>query len=146
MSTLFIIDIDATISDATERIKRAGTEPSRENKEVYNAWVSLVNSGMEKDAPVPGMQEMITRLSCIYNIVYLTSREEKHRKITHNWLMLHDFPIYDTCLLMRPDVNYEEGPEWKVDQIDKMADGYEAVVVIDDDESGRLEQLCKERG
>lgn len=143
MSTLFIIDIDATIADATERIKRAGTEPLRHNKEVYDAWVALVNSGMEDDRPVPGMVELTNSLGSD-SLVYLTSREVKHAATTASWLKKNGFP--QGPLFMRPDGNYQETHEFKIQVIEELQDNFYTIVVVDDDESGRLEQLCKERG
>jgi len=144
--TIFFVDIDGTISDATERIKRAGPEPSRENKEVYDAWVVLVNQNMEQDKPIPGMPELCYHLGG--RLVYLTSREYRHADVTKKWLNDNGFPL--GILRMRPNDNYEETHLFKASVIEeeKKLSGHKKVdvVVIDDDESGKLEQLCKERG
>jgi hypothetical protein len=148
MSTLFILDIDGTIADFGRRLKEAGPEPSRQDKAAYEKWVNLINRGMEDDTPVEGMQSLARGIIFLdtNEVVYLTGREEKHRKITEDWLERYKF--HGKELVMRPDDNYQETHEFKEDAIDDMIVNFrpDAVVVIDDDQSGELEKVCKRRG
>jgi hypothetical protein len=103
---------------------------------------------MEDDTPVEGMQSLARGIIFLdtNEVVYLTGREEKHRKITEDWLERYKF--HGKELVMRPDDNYQETHEFKEDAIDDMIVNFrpDAVVVIDDDQSGELEKVCKRRG
>jgi hypothetical protein len=147
---LFVIDIDGTVADGTKRFKKAGPEPDRSNKAEYTKWVQAINTGIETDRLVIGMKELCISLSkgdayrSIFNsVVFLTSREEKLRKTTQDWL--------DSChldglkLVMRPTGNWEDTAILKERAIHILAEG-KPVVVIDDDEHSTLEAVCKKNG
>lgn len=151
MSTIFIIDIDGTIADGGRRFAKAGPEPTRDNKEVYDAWVAAIQTpeSLAADKPVPGMRDLCELLSRSYFtpwVVYLTSREEKWRSVTEEWLEVHDFPEVD--LIMRGNEDYSEGDVFKETAINTLLDKhkYTQVVVIDDDGAGTIEAMCKRRG
>jgi predicted secreted acid phosphatase len=148
MSTIFIVDIDDTISDGSERYELAGPEPSRKNKSAYDRWVASVNSGMNQDKPVPGMRDLCIAFEMSHtNFIYLTSREDKHYEDTVEWLSQNGFPVVAE-LVMRPTGNYLETEVFKESMI-AMAEARanaDAVVVIDDDKTGRLAPLCKANG
>jgi len=144
MSLLLCCDIDGTICDATKRFAEAGKEPARHNKEQYEAWVRDVNKGMENDKPVVGMGSLLTILGNmgLADVVYVTSREEKNRHATEEWLIENRFPIYP--LYMRPDGSYEETDELKERLILRAKYTYKAneIIVIDDDQRGTIQTMC----
>lgn len=148
MSLLLCIDLDGTCCDATQRFAEAGKEPARHNKEQYEAWVRDVNKGMENDKPVSGMASLITIAGAmgLADVVYVTSREEHNRTATEEWLVKHRFPIFP--LYMRPDGNDEETDVLKQYIINKAKYTYKAseVILIDDDQQGKLELMCKKNG
>jgi hypothetical protein len=147
MSCLFIIDLDNTVADGSRRFKKAGKEPSRKNKKEYDAWVKAVQNAesLAEDKDVPGMGVLLGKLWGTYSPVeYVTSREEKWKQITEKWLIRNHFPLYDVTY--RPDGDYSETHELKERQITELSKGYEEVVVIDDDPSGKLAKVCKKRG
>lgn len=150
MSVLFVIDIDGTIADAGRRFAEAGPEPSRDNKLVYDAWVRAVQSpeSLSSDKPVPGMLALCRALGYypFDHVVYLTSREERWRLVTEEWLTTHKFPRL--ALIMRGNGNYLEGGEFKESTIDTLMQTKNAsdIVVIDDDGRGDIEDMCKRRG
>lgn len=143
--TLFAIDIDGTLANATERLKRAGKEPSRKNSKAYKKWVTSVNKGMKDDLPVPGMLSLIKGLG-EDKVVYLTSRDASLRKVTQEWLMLHNFPHYG--LIMRPTGSHTEGVDFKEIALETLywSTQATAIVVIDDDGKRDIEKMCKRNG
>ena len=145
MKTLFIIDIDGTVAHAGKRFREAGPEPSRNDPAVYAVWVNNVQNerSLREDMTVPGMVCMINSLNAGENqAVFLTSREEKWRKVTREWLTYRGFTHMP--LVMRPDGNYQESAEFKEDHIRFLKGLYEAanIVVLDDDEHGTIEKKC----
>jgi hypothetical protein len=148
MSVLFVVDIDGTLADFGRRLVEAGPEPSRADKKVYADWVFKIQNEdtLLADKPVQGMKELIEELGRWNEVVYLTGREEQWRKVTDTWLYENDFPGYG--LIMRPDDNYQETAQFKEDVIDDLIINYRpnSVVIIDDDQSGELEKMCKRRG
>lgn len=150
MKTLFIIDIDGTLAHAGRRFEAAGPEPVRDNKEVYDQWVRMVQNeeSLLSDEPVKGMRNLVQALECSRDCVpiYLTSREEIWRQTTRSWLDHYTYPYLD--LIMRQTGNYAEGVDFKETTIDTLLQEYNThdVVVIDDDGKGDIELMCKRRG
>jgi hypothetical protein len=147
MSLLVVMDIDGTISDATDRFRLAGPDPGLHNMEAYLSWVEAVNDKMHHDTPVSGMAELLRALWYTQShCVYLTNREEKHREVTENWLTRHGFPRFK--VMMRQDGSYSEAIEYKGTVIRNLCEvfGSTSVVIVDDDESGKMEGLCKKMG
>lgn len=139
------MDIDGTIADATERFKKAGAEPSRNDKEAYLKWVEAINTGMEDDVPVGHMAELCKTIADTHHFFYLTGREEKHRAVTVNWLEEMSFPE-SWKVIMRPNGNWQEMAEFKENAIKTASFGATKIVVFDDDERGTLEKVCKRNG
>lgn len=150
MSTLIIVDIDGTIADATRRFKEAGPEPARHNAAQYTAWVNDVQNAVSllADPPVAGMRDMLHALNAIglVEMVYLTSREEKWHDVTQAWLVENKFPLLP--LYMRPDSSMEETEALKERVIRQCKYMFKAtdVVVIDDDQQGKIEKMCLKNG
>jgi hypothetical protein len=153
VKTLFFIDIDNTLADASKRFKKAGSEPSRKDKKKYNAWVKAVQNkrSLMEDKPVPGMWAVITRLYMMHSSMeYVTSREEKWHQVTERWLRENSFP--PLSINYRPNGSYTETHILKEQMIKKLVAEYEeeygttSVVVIDDDPSGKLSKVCKKSG
>lgn len=148
-TTLFVLDLDNTIADASHRYGQAGPEPARHDQPAYEHWLQLVQSNQTllKDAPIPGMIDMCWGLFRAGHFVYITSRERKYRPVTQEWLRVQGLPT--APLYMRPDDNWEEAHELKFRTIDDLLTEYpdlESVVVVDDDPSGQLEKVCLKQG
>jgi hypothetical protein len=147
--TLFVLDIDGTLADATRRMQKAGPEPKREgNLDAYNEWLSKVQNhiSLMNDKPVDGMVCFANALHKYGPTIYLTAREETYRETTRYWLDLHGFPMAD--LVMRPPGNLEESGPLKEKIIRMALPTYNctAAVVVDDDGRGDIEQVCKKNG
>lgn len=147
MNVLLIIDIDGTISNGKDRFTAAGPEPSRSDREVYQAWVGRVQDkhSLLADEPVPGMSELIYGFieGGFNDAVYLTSREYKWAGVTMEWLAKNNFPSLE--LVMRGETDYRESADFKEDKIKRLLKSYqcETAVVLDDDEKGTIEDMCK---
>lgn len=139
---LFILDLDGTCADGTDRFKKAGPEPSRDDRIKYKAWVDTINADMEFDKAVPGMATLAAALHEQSRLIYLTSREEQHRKTTEDWLLNNGFPTAQ--VVMRPPscwVATDDLKEIAIAAVKQFPN--EPVLVIDDDESGIIEAMCK---
>lgn len=140
------MDIDATIADATERLRKAGPEPSRRNKKEYLLWLDRVQNkeSLLEDSAVPGMKALCD-LAVKSRLVYVTSREKKWKTITKQWLKMHNFP--SACLMMRPNECWVGSGKLKETIIkDLLSYKNDEVIVVDDDERGDLEKVCKKNG
>lgn len=151
---LLIVDIDGTIADATRRFAEAGPEPSKNNKPKFLEWLGKVQNenSLMADQPVPGMRELIAGLTLGWRdsgervrVAYLTSREEKWRSVTEQWLEKNQFP--KTHLVTRPNGCWMETAEFKSIAIHAMRQNNEHVIVVDDDDQhGSIEKMCKKNG
>lgn len=148
MSLLLCVDIDGTLADATTRFAKAGAEPGREDEAAYSKWVETVNEGLEHDKPVSGMASLIAIVGAmgLADVLYVTGRSESLRTQTEKWLGEHKFPIMPLC--MRPENDWSENAEYKQRVINKAKYTYKAseVILIDDDQQGKLETMCKING
>lgn len=157
--TVFFIDIDATLADASERYKAAGPKPSLEQgRQAYDRWLGAVQNeeSLFADEPVPGMCALVQSIALAgYSYVYLTAREEKWRGVTEQWLMANDFPLpylpdsgnYYRApnLLMAKTGYYESSGDYKARRIVELAKG-RSVVILDDDPEGDLWPHCQKHG
>lgn len=143
---LFIIDIDGTIADGSSRFALAGPEPERSDEKRYLTWVKKVNSNLDKDKPVLGMAELVhSLLNSDHEAVYVTGREERHRTLTVGWLEDNGFPSLK--LIMRPNLNWSSNADFKEVVIATLrAEISHDILVIDDDEHGKIEAMCKRNG
>jgi predicted secreted acid phosphatase len=145
--TLFAVDIDGTIVDASARFAAAGKEPSRSNKAKYTEWLLRVQNAesLASDKPVPGMLELLWGLANNPHarVVYLTAREEQWREVTTEWLARQGFPMMP--IVMRQQDDWRSSGEYKAAAIDEWANHYKSIVVIDDDPNGDIERECAAR-
>lgn len=151
MKTLFVCDIDGTIADSGPRFKSAGFEPDRDkSKEEHEAWLHKVQSEsmVLKDVPVPGMLSLVNAIqhnnADFMQAIYLTGRTEDLRIATELWLYKNNFPMA-IALHMRPLLCYDKAGIFKECVIRREVENkkYDAVVVMDDDYLGDVEEMCK---
>jgi phosphoglycolate phosphatase-like HAD superfamily hydrolase len=144
---LVVVDIDQCISDGRRRALVAGAEPDRTRDVArYNTWRDTINAGIEHDDPVPGMRELVAALTeAGHDVVYVTARGSSLRGPTRDWLKAHDFP--DLLVIMRAETDFRKSCDYKEWAINKMlTSDHQPVLVLDDDERGELEAVCKRRG
>ena len=103
-----IIDIDNTLSIATDRFKQA------EKKNGKTDW-DFVHSpeNMIKDKPnLPMIDLAKSYKENGFEVIVLTGRPESTRKVTKEWLQKYNIP-YDKLYMRSWDDNFLKAPEFK---------------------------------
>lgn len=148
MKTLLILDLDGTVAHGGRRFEKAGEEPNKEDRDQYMQWLERIqdDKSLLEDKPVSGMSELAHSFTRHYDIVYLTSREQKYSSVTHQWLLKHGFPLAD--IIMRPTGSFEDTADFKEGHIAALQGygDYDNILVIDDDVTGELEKRCHKNG
>lgn len=148
---IIVVDVDNTISDARARLRKAGKAPPKENREAYDKWLAELQppGALIADPVVPQLRELINSIRAVESpvwILYLTSRSEKHRKDTIDWLKKHDF--FPGPVFMRKDDDYRPAFQYKeavlTDILRKHDNPDENVIFIDDDP--KISRICRKYG
>lgn len=120
---ILFCDIDHTISDAAWRDGMIGGE---------GGW-DAYHLASQQDSPVLEMVWLVNHLKHSgWLIIGLTTRPEKWRRMTMDWL--HKFGVHFDELLMRPDDDFRPSPEIKVEQAIAAVKDLRRCVVFDDRE------------
>jgi hypothetical protein len=151
MNTLIAVDLDGTIVEYTRRLAKAGIEPPREPFELYQSWLDRVQTpeDLMTDPAVPGMKEFVralasySKLNPTTKVIYLTARHESLRNLTCKWLHKNGFPGLELFMREESDISENHNMKRKVIR-SLMIDGYDSVVICDDDPSGGLQKVCAE--
>ncbi len=111
MTKLVVCDIDGVLADISHRL------PYLEEKN-YEAFYGMAN--MIQDEPLYSGISLFRKLTYAipgYEIILMTGRPERTRKITEMWLRYHDISFGK--LYMRKDGDYRPSPEVKVELMHK---------------------------
>ena len=127
MKKTIIFDIDGTLADLNgrERFLHNGKKD----------WESF-NANMDKDLPNIPVVELYRTLynSKQYELILISGRQERFRKVTETWLTKHQIP-FDT-LLMRGNTDFRHDCEVKQDILKSLqAQGKEILFSVDDRQS-----------
>nr|WP_211176663.1 hypothetical protein [Pseudonocardia acidicola] len=117
-----VFDIDGVLADVSHRLHHLYARPQR--------WEHFF-SAADKD---PLLEEGATRLRAAlldYDVVYLTGRPERNRRLTERWLARHDLPT--DPLYMRSDDDYRPARMMKRQVLRKLARTRTVASVLDDD-------------
>lgn len=101
-----LCDIDHTLSNAFHRDPMMAAPMGN-----GNGWDEY-HAASINDEPLHDMVRMINVLRPYFNIVAITARPGKWRKLTMDWCLKHEV-LFDE-LLMRPDDSYHPAPIIKV--------------------------------
>jgi hypothetical protein len=138
---IIFIDIDGTISDASERQKFLTTPGKKKD------WASFHRPDLvAADPPINEARAALAAIldnRSIYEPILLTGRPDALRQVTEIWLLNH-FNIKTTeelrsdtavPLLMRPEGDYSSSKLYKMEQISDVVDFYptDSMMFIDDD-------------
>lgn len=126
MKTIILVDIDHTISDAFHRDEMIGVAP----------WDEYHKRSIE-DLPAKDFVEFYRNAKRVshYNWIGITSRPEKFRGLTNQWLVRHNIELDD--LWMRPDFNFNPAPDVKLSLCrEKLGEDWQKdiLLLIDDNE------------
>lgn len=145
LNMIVIVDIDGSIADWKARRNYVGKSPGRTNQQAYEDYIYRLTdeSKIAQDTPILGMQSILRALSTKeeLEIVYLTGRSEKLRKVTQRWLLLHRFP--EAKLLMRNNDDWRNAVEYKKAVVNDLLSGKIAVAIEDEPE---VVQMMVEHG
>ena len=122
-----LFDIDGTLADLNGREKFL----KQENPD----WKNF-NAKIEEDVPNTPVVELYRTLyeSGKFEIILVSGRQERFRKVTETWLAWHEIP-FDT-LLMRPDADQRPDSAVKQDILNALkAQGKEILFCVDDRQS-----------
>ena len=122
-----LFDIDGTLADLNGREKFL----KQENPD----WKNF-NAKIEEDVPNTPVVELYRTLyeSGKFEIILVSGRQERFRKVTETWLAWHEIP-FDT-LLMRPDADQRPDSAVKQDILNTLkAQGKEILFCVDDRQS-----------
>jgi len=148
---LLVVDIDGTIADIRFRAKKAGSCPSRRNRRAFQIWLDRLQpaKSLLRDKPLyPVVSLVYTYVRHMHTeIVYLTGRAEKYRKITELWLSQHKLligPVY-----MRANDDWRSAAQYKqsvMKELCKRVSVSSAILVLDDDADGDCSHMYTKLG
>jgi phosphoglycolate phosphatase-like HAD superfamily hydrolase len=117
-----VLDIDATLSDTSERIHFLERRPKD--------WDSFFARAKE-DAVLDEGLAVATTLAADHEIVYLTGRPERLRRDTLKWLKDNGFP--DGKVYMRGNTDRRPSVTMKLGRLQRLAEDRPVAVLVDDD-------------
>jgi hypothetical protein len=103
-----IIDIDNTLSIATDRFNKAVKENGKTDWDIVHAPENMI-----KDKPNLPMIELAKNYKQIgFEVIVLTGRPESTRKITKEWLQKYNIP-YNKLYMRSWEDNFLKAPDFK---------------------------------
>ncbi|MCF7550131.1 hypothetical protein [Pseudonocardia sp. WMMC193] len=119
---LAVFDIDGVLADVTHRLHHLRARPQRWERFFAAADVDpLLDEGAER----------LREAQVDFDVVYLTGRPERNRRLTERWLAQHDLPTGP--LYMREDDDYRPARMMKREVLRRLARTREVASVLDDD-------------
>lgn len=117
-----VLDIDATLSDTSKRIKYLDKKPKD--------WDSFFAHAKD-DAVLDEGLAVATTLAADHEIIYLTGRPERLRRDTVKWFEDNGFP--EGKLLMRGNNDRRPSAVMKLARLRTLAQERRVAVLVDDD-------------
>ncbi|MFL6129939.1 MAG: hypothetical protein ACJ73E_12850 [Mycobacteriales bacterium] len=119
---LAVIDIDGVVADVRHRLHLIESRPKR--------WDEFFDRSAD-DPPLDTGVALVRELATDHDVVWLTGRPERNRRLTEAWLAAQGLP--DGTLLMRRDRDFRPAREAKREQLRRLRADREIAVVVDDD-------------
>lgn len=119
---LAVIDIDGVVADVRHRLPLIQDKPKR--------WSEFFAAAAD-DPPLPDGVALVLELAADHDILWLTGRPEKNRRLTSTWLAAQGLPVEP--LLMRPDRDFRPARLTKREELRTLRKGHEVAIVVDDD-------------
>jgi phosphoglycolate phosphatase-like HAD superfamily hydrolase len=118
-----VFDIDGVVADVRHRLRHL----ERPRKD----WDRFFASASTDPPLAPGLA-LVAELAQVHDIVWLTGRPERIRRVTTDWLSTHDLPTGE--LRMRGDADRRPAALFKVGVLRRLAPMTVAAFVDDDDD------------
>jgi hypothetical protein len=119
---LAVIDIDGVVADVRHRLGYLDRRPKD-----WDAFFAAA----QHDLPLEAGLQRVTQLADGHDVVWLTGRPERLRKVTTSWLARHGLPTGP--LHMRGNRDRRPARLFKLGQVRKLAAARVIAVVLDDD-------------
>lgn len=120
--SLAIVDLDGVLADVSHRLHHLGARPKD--------WEPFFRAAAA-DPPLPEGFRRTHELADLHEVVYLTGRPERTRRLTEAWLSRHGAP--PGRLLMRPDGDHRPARMFKREALRQLGSDRTVAVVVDDD-------------
>lgn len=117
-----MLDIDGVVADVRHRLHHLESRPKD--------W-SAFFAGAASDPPLPAGVDLARELAASHDIVWLTGRPERLRRVTTEWLRRHSLPAGE--LHMRRNGDYRPARQAKLAVVHALAAERTVAVVVDDD-------------
>jgi hypothetical protein len=119
---LAVIDIDGVVADVRHRLHLIEDRPKR--------WDDFFRLAAD-DPPLAVGVDLVTELAAEHDVVWLTGRPERNRRLTERWLAAQGLP--DRPLLMRSDRDFRPSRLTKREELRRLRRTREIAIVVDDD-------------
>jgi len=117
-----VVDIDGVVADVRHRLHHVTGRP----KDWRSFFAAAADDGLLAEGG-----HAVRSLAEVYDVVYLSGRPERLRRVTEEWLARHDLPAGD--LRLRPHDDYRPSSDFKVEALRAIAVARTVVVLVDDD-------------
>jgi phosphoglycolate phosphatase-like HAD superfamily hydrolase len=119
---LAVVDIDGVVADVRHRLHHVDGRPKD--------WPAFFAAAADDGLLAEG-GETVRRLAEVYDVVYLSGRPERLRRVTERWLDEQGLPPGD--VLLRGDDDFRPSRLYKVEALQALAQDRTVVVLVDDD-------------
>jgi hypothetical protein len=119
---LAVVDIDGVVADVRHRLHHIEGRPRQ--------WDRFFAAAAD-DPPLPEGVELVRALAADHDVLWLTGRPERNRRLTTAWLAAQGLPTEP--LLMRPDRDFRPARLTKRDELRRLRADRRIAVVVDDD-------------
>lgn len=117
-----MFDIDGVLADVRHRLHHLEARPQR--------WERFFRAA-DRDPLLPEGAERLHAALVDHDVLYLTGRPERTRRLTQRWLARHDLPT--SPLVMRDDDDHRPARYLKRDVLRRIAAHREVTSMLDDD-------------
>ena len=117
-----VIDIDGVVADVRHRLDHVTGRPKD--------WRSFFDEAGDDPLLAEG-ERTVRALAEVYEVVYLSGRPERLRRVTERWLASHELP--SGPVLLRPADDYRPSSSYKIEALHRLAETRTVVVLVGDD-------------
>jgi hypothetical protein len=128
-----VVDIDGVLADVRHRLRHVTGRPKN--------WPAFFAAAPD-DGLLSEGEHTVRALAEAYDVVYLSGRPERLRRVTEDWFRRHELPRGP--LLLRPNGDFRPSSIFKVEALRTLARERTVVVLVDDDE--RVLAAAREAG